>query len=163
MNLLIVGAGKIGHAITAQLSKEGHDLTLIDKTTDSNGKLIKDYSAEVINTMDEVSSTTWDLVQEGMQRMVANSSTFTGSGISMSGKTGTAQQSSLRSTHALFVGYAPSDSPEISIAIRIAYGYTSSYAAEVARDLVRIYFNRDLAGELITGTAADLGTAISGD
>ena len=31
MNLLIVGAGKIGHAITAQLSKEGHDLTLIDK------------------------------------------------------------------------------------------------------------------------------------
>lgn len=140
-----------------------YDLTLIDKTTDSNGKLIKDYSAEVINTMDEVSSTTWDLVQEGMQRMVANSSTFTGSGISMSGKTGTAQQSSLRSTHALFVGYAPSDSPEISIAIRIAYGYTSSYAAEVARDLVRIYFNRDLAGELITGTAADLGTAISGD
>ena len=140
-----------------------YDLTLIDKTTDSNRKLITDYQAEVINTMDEVSSSTWDLVQEGMQRVVSNSSTFIGSGLSMAGKTGTAQQSTLRSTHALFVGYAPTDSPEISIAVRIAYGYTSTYAAEVARDLVRIYFNRDLAGELITGTAADLGTVTSGD
>lgn len=34
MKLLIVGAGKVGHAITAQLSKEGHDLTLIDKRSE---------------------------------------------------------------------------------------------------------------------------------
>ncbi len=30
MNILIVGAGKVGYTCTAQLSKEGHDLTLVD-------------------------------------------------------------------------------------------------------------------------------------
>ena len=50
-----------------------YDLTLVDKTTDSSGKLIKEYEPEVVNTMDEVSSTTWDLVHEGMIRMVENS------------------------------------------------------------------------------------------
>ena len=70
-----------------------YDLTLVDKTTDSSGKLIKEYEPEVVNTMDEVSSTTWDLVHEGMIRMVENSSTFTSLDMSIAGKTGTAQQS----------------------------------------------------------------------
>ena len=36
-----------------------YSLSLIDKTTDSNGKLIKDYTPEVVNQMDEISSSTW--------------------------------------------------------------------------------------------------------
>ena len=87
-----------------------YDLTLIDKTTDSNGNLIKDYEAEVVSTIEDVSSSTWDLVHEGMRRMVQNSSTFSGIDFTMAGKTGTAQQSSEHADHALFVGYAPTDS-----------------------------------------------------
>lgn len=113
--------------------------------------------------MDEVSDETWDLVQAGMEQMVSNSSTFSGIDFSMAGKTGTAQQSSLHPDHALFVGYAPADSPEIAVAVRIAYGYSSSYAAEIGRDTVRIWLEPETAGEIVTGRAAELGTAAAGD
>ncbi|HIX63963.1 MAG TPA: penicillin-binding protein [Candidatus Mediterraneibacter colneyensis] len=140
-----------------------YDLTLIDKTTDANGNLLRDNEAEVVRTMDDISSSTWDLLQEGMERMVSSHSTFSGLEFSMAGKTGTAQHNELHADHALFVGYAPADSPEISIATRITYGYNSGYASEVGRDVARVYFNPDLAGELITGQAADLGGEMAGD
>lgn len=140
-----------------------YDLSLVDKTTDSSGKLIKDYEPEVVNTITEVSSTTWDLVHEGMVRMVDNSSTFRSLDMSIAGKTGTAQQSETSPDHALFVGFAPSDTPEIAVAVRIANGYNSSYPSEIGRDIVKIYFGLEDANELITGQAAELGQAMAGD
>ena len=140
-----------------------YSLSLIDKTTDSNGKLIKDYTPEVVNQMDEISSSTWDLVHNGMESMVKSSSTFAGMDISMGGKTGTAQYSKMHADNVLFVGYAPADSPEISIAVRIANGYASTYAAEIGRDITKVYFNPESADELLQGHASSLGTAEAGD
>ena len=140
-----------------------YSLSLIDKTTDSNGKLIKDYTPEVVNQMDEISSSTWDLVHNGMESMVKSSSTFAGMDISMGGKTGTAQYSKIHADNVLFVGYAPADSPEISIAVRIANGYASTYAAEIGRDITKVYFNPESADELLQGYASSLGTAGAGD
>lgn len=140
-----------------------YDLTLVDKTTDANGNLLRDNQAEVVRTMDDISSSTWDKLQSGMEKMVKSHSTFSGLEFSMAGKTGTAQHNELHADHALFVGYAPADSPEISIATRITYGYNSGYASEIGRDVARIYFNPELADELITGQAADLGSGIAGD
>ncbi|WP_235837595.1 penicillin-binding transpeptidase domain-containing protein [Clostridium sp. Marseille-P3244] len=140
-----------------------YDLTLIDKTTDSDGNLIKDYEAEAVRTMDEISAGTWDILHQGMEQMVASDSNFIGLEFSMAGKTGTAQHNELHADHVLFVGYAPAQSPQISIAVRITYGYNSGYSAEIGRDIARIYFNPDLSGELITGSAADLGAGIAGD
>ena len=45
----------------------------------------------------------------------------------------------------------------------MAYGYSSSYAAEIGRDIVQIYFDPDSANELITGTAGELGDTLAGD
>ncbi|MFR4627258.1 MAG: penicillin-binding transpeptidase domain-containing protein [Dorea formicigenerans] len=48
--------------------------------------------------------------------LVSHSSTFSDinrSGFQLSGKTGTAQQSKTHPDHALFIGFAPSDSPEL--------------------------------------------------
>lgn len=140
-----------------------NSLTLVDRITYADGTVISENETETVRTMEEVSEDTWDLVQEGMEQMVSFSSTFAGIDFSMAGKTGMAQQSSLHPDHALFVGYAPSDSPEIAVAVRIAYGYSSSYAAEIGRDIAKIWFDRDTAGEVITGEAAELGAAISGD
>ena len=141
-----------------------YDLTLIDKTTDSSGNLLRDNEAEVVRTIDELDSSTWDLLQEGMERMVtSNYSVFAGLEFSMAGKTGTAQHNELHAEHVLFVGYAPADSPEVSIAARIPYGYNSGYASQVARDVLRIYFDPELKDELITGHAAELGSGIAGD
>ena len=140
-----------------------YSLSLVDKVTDSDGSLVKDYEAEAVNTMDEISAQTWDLVQEGMEQMVSSSATFSSIDFSMAGKTGTAQQSFLHPDHGLFVGYAPSDEPEIAVAVRITHGYSSSYAAEIGRDIARIYFDADAKDEIITGNAAELGSASSGD
>lgn len=140
-----------------------YKLTLLDKTTDSNGKIIKNYDPVVVNTMDEVSDETWDLVQEGMAAMVNNSTTFSGLEISMAGKTGTAQESEVHPDHVLFVGFAPLESPEIALAVRIANGYNSGYTAEIGRDIVRAKFGLAEKSELITGSAAELGTTIVGD
>ena len=38
MNILIAGAGKVGMALTDELSSEGHDITLVDK----NSKVLED-------------------------------------------------------------------------------------------------------------------------
>ncbi len=140
-----------------------YDLTLIDKTTDSNGKLIKDYEAEVSHTIDGLSQTTWDVLHTGMEQVIASTASFYGIDFTMAGKTGTAQHNELHADHVLFVGYAPADAPQLSIAVRITYGYNSGYAAEIGRDIAKVYFNPDAAQEVITGGAADLGTGIAGD
>lgn len=140
-----------------------YDLTLLNKTTDVNGKLIKQYEPAVVNQMTDVSANTWDLVQLGMENMISSTTSFSGLGISMAGKTGTAQQSAVHPDHGLFVGYAPAESPEIAIAVRIANGYSSSYPAEVGRDIVRAKFGLADKSTLITGSAAALGTTIAGD
>ncbi len=140
-----------------------YSLSLVDKTTDSSGNLIRDYEPEVVSTMDNVSSSTWDMVQDGMRQMVTSSSTFAGVDVAISGKTGTAQISDVHPDNTLFVGYAPSDSPEIAIAVRIANGYNSTYPSEIGRDIAQIYFGLDGSDELITGSAAELGQASAGD
>lgn len=140
-----------------------YELTLLDKTTDSNGKIIKNYEPTVVSTLDDVSDSTWEFIHQGMIAMVESSSTFSGLEISMAGKTGTAQQSALHADHVLFVGFAPAVEPEIALAVRIANGYYSSYTSEIGRDIVKAYYELAETDELITGSAAQLGSNTHGD
>ena len=71
----------------------------------------------------------------------------------VAGKTGTAEESESRPNHALFVGYAPYEEPEIAITARIPYGYSSDYAAQVTRDVIAYYYGLVEEEELVTGTA----------
>lgn len=140
-----------------------YNLTLLNKTTDPNGKIIKKYEPSVDSKITNISANTWDLLHDGMIDMVNSSSIFSGVSVQIAGKTGTAQQSEVHPDHVLFVGFAPADKPEIAIAVRIANGYSSSYPTEVGRDIVRSYFKLADKKELITGSASELGTAIIGD
>ncbi|HIZ13334.1 MAG TPA: penicillin-binding protein, partial [Candidatus Mediterraneibacter stercorigallinarum] len=152
--------------ITA-IANEGtvYDLSLLDKVTDVNGKLVKDYEPKVKNQVEGVSSSTWDAVQSGMRRVVTSTSYTFGSlgNFELSGKTGTAQQSTTHPNHGLFVGFGPSSDPEIAFAIRIANGYNSTYPSEVGRDIIRYYYNLDEKDEIVTGHASSLGSVVSGD
>lgn len=139
-----------------------YNISVLDTLTDSSGNILKDYNPTIRNNID-VASSTWDAVHEGMRGVVENSSAFENFPIAMAGKTGTAQQIKTRPNHALFVGYAPYNNPEIAIATRIAYGYTSANAAEVSRDIVKYYFNPEDAEEIITGEAATPDSVIAGD
>ena len=144
------------------------DLTLLNKTTDVKGNVIEESQPKIDNTLSDISASTWDAVHEGMRNvvLVSHSSTFSDinrSGFQLSGKTGTAQQSKTHPDHALFIGFAPSDSPEVAFATRIANGYSSTYAAEVARDVMKYYYQLTPENELITGTASSIGSKASNE
>lgn len=143
-----------------------YDLTLLYKVEDKNGKLLKEYKPSIYNEVDEVNEDTFNLVHQGMVSMVGNDSRFTSlreKGFQMAGKTGTAQQSNTHADHVLFVGFAPSTQPEISLCVRIANGYSSGYTAEIGRDMVRKYFKLADDSQLIFGKAGVLGSETHGD
>ena len=94
-----------------------------------------------------------------MRMVVSTLDAFNGMGVEVAGKTGTAQQVQTRPNHALFVGYAPYADPEVSIATRIAYGYTSHNAADVSAQILKYYFKLASEEELLDGTAEDVGNS----
>ena len=139
-----------------------YDLTLLDKLTDSEGNTIEDYSASVYNNID-IADNSWNTIQEGMHQVAENTATFKDLNLTIAGKTGTAQQSKSHPNHALFMGYAPYESPQIAIAIRIANGYTSANAASMAADIFSYYFDLTDKDELLNGSATTATSAVIND
>lgn len=88
----------------------------------------------------ELTENVWDSVQNGMELYIQNTGIFEDFPVSAAGKTGTAQEISTRPDHALFIGFAPADEPEIAAAVRIANGYESANAVECAREIMADYF-----------------------
>lgn len=143
-----------------------YDLTLLYKVVDKDGTEIVEYQPSVYNEATGISDDTFDIVHQGMQTMVARDARFKSvrdAGMVMAGKTGTAQQSNTHADHALFVGFAPYNEPEIAFCARIANGYSSGYAAEIGRDMVLKYFGLVDDSTLVLGSAGILGTESHGD
>lgn len=136
-----------------------YDYTLLNKVTDSDGNVLTTYAPTVRNTIDGVSQSTWDAIHSGMRMMVEDNAEFEELAVTSAGKTGTAQQITTRPNHALFVGYAPYENPEISIATRIAYGYTSSNTVQLASSVYKYYFELEDVNTLIDGKAEDVGAS----
>ena len=139
-----------------------YNLSLLDKLVDKDGNLLQDYTPTVRNHLD-VASSTWNAIHEGMQEAVTTYHAFDDFPITIAGKTGTAQQVTTRPNHALFIGFAPLNNPKLTIATRIAYGYTSANAAEVSRDVIKYYFKLEDESELIPGRAVLPDSAAIGD
>ncbi len=139
-----------------------YNLSVLDRIMDANGKLIIDYTPEIRNNIN-ISSSTWGAIHQGMRAAVTTYHAFDDFPVLVAGKTGTAQQVTTRPNHALFIGFAPYQNPRISVATRIAYGYTSSNAAEVTRDVLKYYFKLQDVGDIITGEAAIPDSAAIGD
>ncbi len=95
-------------------------------------------------------------------------------GISVAGKTGTAQVVSLEQTegiadedipvrfrdHAWFVAYAPSDAPEIVVAVLVEHGgHGGSAAAPIAQRVMSRYFEkrREMEATQLAGISAERG------
>lgn len=147
--------GLARYVTTVANSGTCYNLTLLDKTTDSSGNLLEEYNATVRNTVDMPQSY-WNAIHLGMRQVVQDKSYYSDLGVSVAGKTGTAQESKSKPNHSLFVCYAPYEKPEIAIATRIANGYTSSYAAQITKDALAYYFNLKDEDEIISGTAQTL-------
>lgn len=58
---------------------------------------------------------------------------------------------------------SPYENPEIAIATRIPFGYSSDYAAQFTRDIIKYYYGLAEEDDLITGTADTLDNAVSNE
>ncbi len=135
-----------------------YNLTLVDKVTDYQGNVLMDNQATVRNTID-IDTSIWNTVHSGMRNVIAyetpQSALINRVNVSVAGKTGTAQESEDKPNHALFISYAPYESPEISVTCVIQNGYSSGNAKEVAGFIYAyIYDPEELIDEEMTGDAA---------
>ena len=136
-----------------------YDLTLLNKVTDSNGNIVQSYVPQVHNQITDLSPSTWQILHSGMEMAIGEHDQFNDLQVSLAGKTGTAQENEKRPNHALFVGYAPADSPQIAIATRIAYGYGSSNACVFVDQVLKYYFKQNTEEELLNGQATNVGSS----
>lgn len=162
---LFTSVGLARYAGTIATSGLGYQLSLIQKITDSQSKPLKEYQAKLENTT-ELPQSTWDAIHNGMRRVIQvtyRDMKFDESGVDVSGKSGTAQENEYRPDHGLFVGYAPSESPEIAVSTRIPHGYSSGNACLVASSIFQYYFNEGRREKIITGVASDTSSNASND
>lgn len=125
--------------VTAVASGKKYNYQLMDRIVDASGKTVKKYKADYEDISDTLTDSQWDALHSGMRQVVSTMDRFQGFDIPVAGKTGTAQQTG-HANHGLFVGYAPYDDPEITIAVRIANGYSSHNAATAARNVISYYY-----------------------
>ncbi len=147
----------------AALANEGtvFDLTLLSKVTDSDGSILMTYEPSVENLISDVAPSTWAALKEGMELVIETHTQFDDLKTAIAGKTGTAQENEERPNHALFIGYAPVNNPEIAVAARIAYGYTSNNACDFVDTVMKYYFQEATAEELLTGQAEDVAPSVN--
>ena len=141
------------------------DLSLLDKMTDSEGNLIKDFTPEATGHVD-IADSTWDAVHQGMRAVVTDGSVskiFKDLEVEIAGKTGTAQESRTRGNHAFFISYGPYTNPEICVTVNIPYGYSSSNAAMVAKNVYRFYYGYTDLESILSSGALEVSNVKVGD
>ncbi len=141
-----------------------YELSLVDKVTTSDGKVIREHTPELSSQV-EVADSTWDAVQTGMRAVVSDGSAkdiFKDLEVEIAGKTGTAQENS-RANHAWFISYGPYTNPEISVTVNIPYGYSSSNAAAVAKNVYRLYYGYTSLDEILNAGALRASNVVIGD
>ncbi|HDQ34956.1 MAG TPA: penicillin-binding protein 2 [Chloroflexi bacterium] len=132
---------------------------LIHHITDANGLTVRDYTPQVIGTLD-VDASVIQLVREGLYLAVADGTASRArlENVTVAGKTGTAEycddiaianalcpvpEGRTLPSHAWFMAYAPYEAPEIAV---IAWVYNggegSTVAAPIAQEVMQFYFDR---------------------
>ena len=137
-------------------------LTLLDKVMDPKGEVIQEYEPEIEDVVN-ISSNIWDVIHDGMRRVIQTHSQFDGLGVEVAGKTGTAELDLRHPNHGLFIGYAPASDPEYAVAIRIANGYSSGNACLIANDIFKYMYNLADKDSILTGIASTDTSDISND
>lgn len=145
-------AGLTRYVATVANGGNCFNLTLLDHVQDKEGAVLTRQEPSLYGTVD-IPVEYWNAMRLGLRRVVEGKSYFNELPVQVAGKTGTAQQVTSRPNHALFVGYAPYDNPEIAITVRIPFGYSSDYAAQTAKDLVSYYYGLETKEEIVDGMA----------
>lgn len=134
--------------VTAVSSGKLYSYQLMNKIVDADGNVVEEYEPDYEDISGTLSETEWSAIHSGMRMVAENLDSFDGFDIAVAGKTGTAQQTD-HPNHALFVGYVPYDDPEITIATRIANGYSSHNAASAARNIISFYYGEQSLEDIL--------------
>ncbi|URZ01192.1 peptidoglycan D,D-transpeptidase FtsI family protein [Clostridium felsineum] len=126
---------------------------LVDKVTDASGKVVYQNKPEVIEDT-QVKQSTIDAVKNGMNAVNDRgtaSGAFANFPIQAAGKTGTAdpyssdvEASIMRSSYAVYVGFAPRDNPEIAVATVVFDGGFGGNTTQIAKGIYEAYFKNQL-------------------
>ena len=138
------------------------ELALIASTIANNGKMMKPYIIESITdeNMKVLSKSKPEVMAQPIDKSIAdtikdmmlevvNSGTGTNAkiyGIDVCGKTGTSENeltiTDESKTHAVFIGFAPYNNPEIAVSVVLEYaGGGGTYATPIAREMIKTYLN----------------------
>ena len=130
----------------ALIANNGHSFQphIVKGYLDDNTRQIIPYKFPEIKT--GIKQEVFDIVKEGMFLVVNGAGTATHikmSDIQISGKTGTAQNPHGKD-HALFVCFAPSDNPQIAIAVVVEnIGFGGTHAAPIAKAMIEAYLKKE--------------------
>jgi penicillin-binding protein 2 len=151
---------------TSALAKEGlrYRPLIVKKIETAEGEVAKKTESRIAGKL-PASRKTLEIIKKGLWQVVNSRSGTAWSarteGIDISGKTGTAQVVGRKKNdftfekelpdhlkaHAWFVSYAPSDDPQIAVAVMVEHGeHGSSTAAPIARELIKTYLLKDKSG-----------------
>ena len=154
--------------LAAVVASDGKQFTphLGLKTTDSSGKLIKEFKFKESNV--DFKKNDIGQVKEGMIEAAKTGGTawpFFPFPIATAGKTGTAEYGDPKNkTHAWYTAFAPSDDPKIAAVVLVeGGGEGSTVASPVAKEIFRWYLSEDKKnlikdlGTVATESAKQLG------
>ncbi len=134
--------------ITTLASKGNlYKYSLISKIQKSDGQVVRNYEPDIEQHV-ELSPSTWNIIQQGMQEVVGPRGTFAQNfkdskvlnEIGFAAKSGTAEQSKGRANHATFIAYAPAEQPTVALSVAIPNGYGSSYSGALSEQILSYYF-----------------------
>ena len=142
------------YANTLATHGNSYKLSLIRESQGTESEQNSAFAPEIesqVNLPDNV----WKTVESGMCQFIQSNDLFKDINLSIAGKSGTAQEAEDRPDHALFIGYAPVEEPEITMAVRIANGYASGNAVALGKDIISYYYHLISESDLISGNASE--------
>ncbi len=129
---------------TATLASGGWRMRphLLKEVRSNTGEVTKAAKAEVVEKV-PVSDESLEWLRRGMRQVVLGgtaSGAFGQFPLPVGAKTGTSEYLKGFPDNGLFVAFAPFDKPEIAVAVIIEGGLHGSWAAQVANDIISVYF-----------------------
>ncbi len=128
-----------------------YELTLLSKVLDYQGNVIPLPEKSAVKA--DIADSTLATIQEGMKSAADGYNVIGKSGHTAAVKTGTAQENPNLADHAVFIAYTPAEEPEISINTVVQHGYTSSYAADITYDVMKLYYGDYTLQQVLDGNA----------